>query len=87
MNGSGAAEQRLADALRARAVSGGYVPPMSAPPVVMPVMPAAPASSSSAALRRQVVVGLLVALAAGVLLGVTLALISLFAPGLLPVVG
>ncbi|MGD9528545.1 hypothetical protein [Pseudonocardia sp.] len=87
VDGPGAAEQRLADALRARAVSGGYAPPMTAPPVVMPVAPVRPAAATARTMRRQIVVGLAVALAAGVALGVVLALISLFAPGLLPIVG
>lgn len=87
MDGPGAAERRLSDALRARAVSGGYAPPVTAPPVVMPVVPVRPAAATTQTVRRQIVVGLAVALAAGVVLGVVLGLISLFAPGLFPIVG
>jgi hypothetical protein len=87
VDGPGAAEQRLADALRARAVSGGYAPPLTAPPVVMPVAPARPAAATTQTMRRQIVIGLAVALAAGVALGVVLALLSLFVPGLLSTAG
>lgn len=96
MDVTGAAEQRLADALRARAVSGGYAPtsaawevgtapvahPAGVPPVVRPA-DAVPRSR----LRRQVAVSLLVALLAGLLLGAGLGLLSMLVPGLLPAFG
>lgn len=94
------AEQRLADALRARAVSGGGYAAPAVPPAPAPLarpgahaastqVPAraAPGTTARAALQRQILVGLLVALLAGLLLGVVLALTSLYAPGTLPIVG
>jgi hypothetical protein len=83
VDGSGAAEQRLADALRARAVSEAYSP--SPPATVDPVTPEAP--PESIALRRQVLRALVVALLVGLVLGAGLGLLSLYAPGFLPIVG
>lgn len=91
MDGPGAAEQRLADALRARAVTGGY-PGMPTPHVPVPAGRESPARvagrrAAPALIRRQVLVALLVALLAGLVLGVGLALTSILVPGLLPAFG
>jgi hypothetical protein len=88
MDGPGAAEQRLADALRARAVTGGPGPQswdaVTAPPGSRSTRARAGASFP---IRRQVLVALLVALLAGLVLGVGIALMSMLVPGLLPVSG
>ncbi|MGQ0576527.1 MAG: hypothetical protein ACT4RN_20310 [Pseudonocardia sp.] len=68
-------DERLADALRARAVTGGYAPADPAP------------VAGPRRMRTQVVVALLVALLAGLLLGVGVALASMLVPGLLPPLG
>jgi hypothetical protein len=95
MDGPGAAEQRLADALRARAVTGGY-PGMPAPQSTGVVPPAGSRETPARATRRrtgpsriqrQVLVALLVALLAGLVFGVGLALTSMLVPGLLPAFG
>ncbi|MCF7552106.1 MULTISPECIES: hypothetical protein [Pseudonocardia] len=68
-------EDRVAEALRAQArVSATGLPPR-------------PHGDPRAALRRQITLALAVALLAGVLLGVGIALVSLLAPGVLPTVG
>jgi len=91
MDGPGAAEQRLADALRARAVTGGY-PGKPTPHVPVPtgresLALVAGRRAAPSRIRRQVLVALLVALLAGLVLGVGLALTSILVPGLLPAFG
>jgi hypothetical protein len=69
-------EQRLAEALRARATGAGRVGPAGPPPRGGPDPDIAAARLALAA-----------ALAVGVLVGVLLALLSLLAPGVLPPIG
>ena len=69
-------EEKLAQALRAQARVSGY-----------DSAPRPPHGDPRAALRRQITIALVVALLAGVLLGVGIALVSLLAPGVLPTVG
>jgi hypothetical protein len=69
---SGEPEQRLTDALRARATGAPGRPP---------------APGGSAAADRGTRLALLVALGVGILVGVLLALVSLLAPGVLPTLG
>jgi hypothetical protein len=71
-------EQRLAEALRARATGAGRVGFGGAPP------PRAAATGPGTSGART---ALLLALAAGLLVGVLLALLSLLAPGVLPPLG
>lgn len=78
------AEQRLADALRAHASGAGGAAPVQAhtsgpgrgTPVRVPRPSATPGVGAAPAL--------MLALLAGALLGVALALLSLYAPGVLP---
>jgi hypothetical protein len=72
-------EERLAEALRAQASTRGAPGPgFGTPPSFR---------DPRAALRRQITIALTVALLAGVLLGVGIALVSLLAPGALPTMG
>jgi hypothetical protein len=73
---SGEPEQRLTDALRARATGAGRVEPTGRP-----------LSRGTADDERRMRIALLVALGAGLLVGVLLAVISLASPGALPTLG
>ncbi|WP_214368368.1 hypothetical protein [Pseudonocardia sp. H11422] len=89
-------EQRLSEALRARATQagrpGGGSPPYPPPPGARPVPPggrahgARPGPAPGLPLA-QVGRALLVALLAGAVLGCALALLSVLVPGLLPPLG
>ena len=75
-------EDQLAQALRAQASTRGREAALAAQ-----AGPRPPHGDPRAALRRQIALALAVALLAGVLLGVGIALVSLLAPGVLPTVG
>lgn len=72
---SGDPERRLAEALQARATGAGWSGPGAAPQ--LPAQPPALSARTS----------LLLALLFGAVLGTGLALVSLLAPGVLPVIG
>ncbi|GAA4541284.1 hypothetical protein [Pseudonocardia xishanensis] len=73
-------EDQLAQALRAQASARGRE-------AALHPAPRPPLGGPRAALQRQIALALAVALLAGVLLGVGIALVSLLAPGVLPTVG
>lgn len=77
-------EDQLAQALRAQASTRGREAALAAQ---AQAGPRPPHGDPRAALRRQIALALAVALLAGVLLGVGIALVSLLAPGVLPTVG
>ncbi|WP_219415168.1 hypothetical protein [Pseudonocardia nigra] len=79
MTTSDESERRVAEALQARASGAGR--PGVARPQAPPALPAQRESGMSARMA------LLIALLAGAVLGVALALLSLLAPGLLPPLG
>ena len=72
-------EQRLAEALRARATGAGAPPPERYAAADEPV-----SEFAAEATGMRVATALLIALAVGLLLGVALAMVSLLAPGVLP---
>jgi len=78
-------EDQLAQALRAQASTRGREAALAAQ--AAQAGPRPPHGDPRAALRRQIALALAVALLAGVLLGVGIALVSLLAPGVLPTVG
>lgn len=73
-------ERRLAEALRAQVsgTGGAGSPRPASPPRLVQAKPS---------LRAQIAWALLLGLLAGAVLGCALALLSLLAPGLLPVIG
>jgi len=81
-------EDQLAQALRAQASTRGREAALAAQAAqAAQAGPRPPHGDPRAALRRQIALALAVALLAGVLLGVGIALVSLLAPGVLPTVG
>ncbi|MFC5995977.1 hypothetical protein ACFQE5_17365 [Pseudonocardia hispaniensis] len=87
------AEQRLAEALRARATQAGHSAPPPPPPSPVPGFRSAPADAgphreaSPRGLLAQAGWALFIALIAGAVLGCALGLLSVLAPGLLPPLG
>ncbi|GEL18407.1 hypothetical protein PA7_22440 [Pseudonocardia asaccharolytica DSM 44247 = NBRC 16224] len=88
-------EQRLAEALRARATQAGHPAPPPPPPQQVPGFRSAPPNPApgsrrdapARSLQAQAGWALLIALIAGAVFGCALGLLSVLAPGLLPPLG